>query len=145
MFFWGVFWHEQLIKFFLASTCDFSSPPSLPITLNSHLNQAISTLYPRPRSSFSEISISNSRFFSFSGRGTLHHTSILSTYTYNPILQYAEKRERARRGKKKKRKKENELPRVCRIRTKTYTHTHTYLLRTYLIASSTPPSVFKRV
>lgn len=125
----GVSGTRQLIKFFLASTCDFPSLPlSLPITLSSHLNQAISTLYPRPRSSFSELSISNSLFFfSFSGRGTLHHTSILSTYTYNPFFQYAEKREsKTRRGLKKKEKKTSFL--VSAV----FEPKHTYIYTSYI-------------
>lgn len=117
----------------------FLLPPILPITLSSHLNQAISTLYPRPRSSFSEISISNSLFFSFSGRGTLHHTSILSNYTYTPTLQYAEKRER----ESKKRKKQKKRASSCLPYSNQ--NIHTYIPPTYTpIVGSNPPSVFKR-
>lgn len=135
----GVFWHEQLIKFFLASTCDFSS---LPLSLL--LSALIST---KPSQRCIRVPGHHSRrsrfpilfFFSLSGRDSLHNTSILSTYTHNPIFRDAEKRE----SKKRKKKEKNELPRVCRIRTKTYTHTH---LHTYIpIVGPTPPSVFKRV
>lgn len=106
-FFWGgIFWHEQLIKFFLASTCDFSS---LPLSLL--LSALIST---KPSQRCIRVPGHHSRrsrfpilfFFSFSGRGTLHNTSILSTYTYNPIFRDAERRERDnKRTKKKERKK----------------------------------------
>lgn len=128
----GVFWHEQLIKFFLASTCDFSSlPPSLLLSaLISTKPSQRCIRVPGHHSWRSRFPILF--FFSFPGRGALHNTSILSTYTYNPISRYAERRE----SKKRKKQKKNELPRVYRIRTKTYTHT--YLLPTYLIVGPTP-------
>lgn len=102
----------------------FFLPPSLPITLSSpsqpsHLNVVSAS----PVIILRDLDFQFS-FFYFSGRGTLHNTSILSTYTYNSIFRDAEKRE-----SKKKKKEKNELPRVCRIRTKTYTHTY---LPTYL-------------
>lgn len=140
-FFWGGFLARAIDQILSRVDLRFFLPPILPITLSSHLNQAISTLYPRPRSSFSEISISNSLFFSFSGRGTLHHTSILSTYTYNPILRDAERREREQE-KKEKKKKTSFL--VSAVFEPKHTHIHTSL-RTYLIVGSNPPSVFKRV
>lgn len=122
----------------------FFLPPSLPITLSSHLNRAISTLYPRPRSSFSEISISNSLFFSFLGRGTLHNTSILSTYTYTPIFRDAERREsKTRRGPRKEKEKKTSFL-VSAVFEQKHTHIHTSL-PTYLIVSPKPPSVFKRI
>lgn len=136
--FGGVFWHEQLIKFFLASTCDFSSLP-LSLLLSALISTKLSQRCIRVpghhswRSRFPILSF-------FPGRGgSLHNTSILSTSTYNPIFRDAEKRE----SKKRKKKKENELPRVCRIRTKTYIRTYlpTYIPNCWF----QPPSVFKRV
>lgn len=106
VFFGGLFLAQAIDQILSRVDLRFFLPPSLPITLSSHLNQAISTLYPRPGSSFLELSISNSLFVSFSGQGTLHITSILSTYTYNPIYRDAEKREQdKKRTKKKERKK----------------------------------------
>lgn len=140
-FFGGVFWHERLIKFFLASTCDFSSLPSsllLPALISTKPSQHCIRV-PGHHSRRSRFPILFC--FSFSGRGTLHHTSILPIRTYNPIFRYAEKRERARKERKKKKKTSFLVSAVFEPK---HTHIHTSL-RTYLIASSNPPSVFKRV
>lgn len=125
----GVFWHEQLIKFFLASTCDFSSlPPSL------LLSALIST---KPSQRCIRVPGHHSRtsrfpilfFFPFSGRDSLHNTSILSTYTYNSIFRDAERREREQEENQKKRKKKTSFL-VSTVFEPKHTYIHTY--RTYL-------------
>lgn len=138
MSFWGGFLARAIDQILSRVDLRFSLPPSLPPYYSqlssqpSHLNVVSAS----PVIILGALDFQFSLFFSFSGRGTLHHTSILSTYTYNPFFQYAEKREsKTRRGLKKKEKK-NELPRVCRIRTKTYIPT--YLLPIYLLLVPTP-------
>lgn len=138
-FFGGVFWHEQLIKFFLASTCDFSSlPPSL------LLSALIST---KPSQRCIRVPGHHSRrsrfpilfLFLFQGR-VLFTSRVYYLPIRIPPFSETRKREREREQEeetKKERKKKNELPRVCRIRTKTYIYT--CLLPTYLIVSSNPP------
>lgn len=130
MFFWGggVFWHEQLIKFFLASTCDFSSLPPYYSQLSSqpsHLNVVSAS----PVITLGALDFQFSFFVLFRG-GVLFTTRVY--YLPIRITPFSETRKRERESKKKERKK-NELPRVCRIRTKTYTHTHvhTSYVRTY--------------
>lgn len=140
-FFGGVFWHEQLIKFFLASTCDFSSlPPSLLLSaLISTKPSQRCIRVPGHHSRRSRFPILS--FFSFSGRGTLHHTSILPIRTYNPIFRYAERRESKKRKKKKRKRASSCLPYSNQ-------NIHTYIppyLRTHLLLVPNPPSVFKRV
>lgn len=143
MFFWGGFLARAIDQILSRVDLRFFLPSSLPSSLSSHLNQAISTLYPRPRSSFLEISISNSLLFFFSRAGYSFTTRVY----YLPIritpFPDTQRRERAR---KERNKKKNELPRVCRISNQNiHTYTHTYLHTYTPIASSNPPSVFKRV
>lgn len=141
-FFGGVFLARAIDQILSRVDLRFFLPPSLPITLSSHLNQAISTLYPRPRSSFSEISISNSLFFFFFGAGYSSQHEY-TTSTYNPIFQDSERREREQEKKEKKRKRASSC--LPYSNQNIHTYVHTYLLRTYLIVGPTPPSVFKRV
>lgn len=134
----GVFWHEQLIKFFLASTCDFSS---LPLSLL--LSALIST---KPSQRCIRVPGHHSRrsrfpilfFFSFSGRDSLHNTSILPIR----ITPFSEtrKRERARQEEDQKKKKEKKRASSCLPYSNQNIHTHirTYL-RTYLTVGSNPP------
>lgn len=142
VFFGGFFWHEQLIKFFLASTCDFSSLPSS-LLLSTLISTKPSQRVPGHHSRRSRFPILF--FFLFRG-GVLFTTRVY--YLPIRITPFSEtrkrERERAKQEEERKKKKEkNELPRVCRIRTKTYTHT--YLLPIYLLLVPNPPSVFKRV
>lgn len=120
----------------------FFLPPSLPITLSSHLNQAISTLYPRPRSSFSEISISNSLFLFFfrAGYSSPHEYTI---YLYVPITPFSEIRKRESKKRKETKKRASSCLPYSNQNIHTYIplYVHTYM---YLLVP-TPPSVFKRV
>lgn len=131
-FFGEVFWHEQLIKFFLASTCDFSSlPPSLPPYYSqlssqpSHLN-VVST---SPVIILGDLDFQFSfLFFSFSGRGTLHNTSILSTST-SSITPFSDTRkgERARQEEDQKKIKKKTSFLVSAVFEPKHTYVHTYI------------------
>lgn len=147
MFFWGGFLARAIDQILSRVDLRFFLPPSLPITLSSHLNQAISTLYPRPRSSFSEISISNSLFFSLFQGGVLFTTQVY----YLPIritpFPETRKREREReQDKKRTPKKRKKRKRGSSCLPYSNQNIHTYIPPTYTpIVGSNPPSVFKRV
>lgn len=141
MFFFGgwVFWHEQLIKFFLASTCDFSSlPPSLPPSL---LLPALISTKPSQRcirvpghhSWSSRFPILF--FFSFFQGGVLFTTQVY--YLPLRITPFSNTRKRERARKERKKKKTSFL--VSAVFEPKHTHIHTSLPTYTPIASSKPP------
>lgn len=121
-FFRGVFWHEQLIKFFLASTCDFSSlPPSL--LLSALISTKPSQRCIRVPGHHSRRSRFPILFFSPFQGGVLFTTRVY----YLPIritpFSDTQKRERARKERNKK--KTSFL--VSTVFEPKHTHIHTYI------------------
>lgn len=129
MCFWGgVFWHEQSIKFFLASTCDFSSLPpyySQLLSQPSHLNVVSAS----PVIILDDLDFQFSFVFLFQG-GVLFTTRVY--YLPIRITPFSETRKReskTKRGPKKRKKKTSFL--VSAVFEPKHTHIHTYIPPTY--------------
>lgn len=143
MFLGGVFWHEQLIKFFLASTCDFSSLP-LSLLLSALISTKPSQRCIRVPGHHSWSSRFPILFFFLFEGGVLFTTRVyylpIRITPFSETRKGEREREQDKRGPKKKETKKNELPRVCRIRTKTYTNTHLHTYMYLLVPTPRPYS-----
>lgn len=125
----GVFWHEQLIKFFLASTCDFSSLPPYYSQLSSQPSY-LNDVSTSPVIILGALDFQFSFFLFFRAGYSLQYEYTI--YLYVPITLFSDTQKREREQEKKETKKTSFLVSAVFEPKHTYIHTslppyvHTY-------------------